>query len=100
MMTKYNKRLSGSQLDKLLAHTSSENPLWLTVAGEELCQYSRSGAVDERIYCLPDGILKYVLVLSLYSMGYRLEPVCHQCISRLACISMPSRFIRLFLIKK
>lgn len=57
MMTKYNKRLSGSQIDRLLAHTSSENPLWLTVSCEELCQYSRSGAVDERINCLPDGIL-------------------------------------------
>ncbi|XP_045158536.2 TPR repeat-containing protein DDB_G0287407-like isoform X2 [Mercenaria mercenaria] len=57
MMTKYNRRMSSSQIEKLLAHTSSENPLWLTVACEELCQYSRSGAVDERINCLPDGIL-------------------------------------------
>lgn len=58
MMSKYNKRMSSCQIEKLLGHTSSENTLWLTIACEELCQYGRSGAVDERINCLPDGILK------------------------------------------
>ncbi|KAL4235832.1 hypothetical protein ACF0H5_004222 [Mactra antiquata] len=57
MMTKYNIRMSQSQIEHLLVHSSSYNPLWLIVACEELCQYSRSGAVDERINCLPDGIL-------------------------------------------
>ena len=58
-MTKKNKvTLSDSQINQLLSQNSSENPLWLTVACEELCTIDSSEKVDNRIKCLPDGILK------------------------------------------
>lgn len=57
-MLKYDKKITGSQIDRLLSHTSSENPLWLTVACEELVQYNSGCAVDDRINCFPEGILK------------------------------------------
>ena len=58
MMNKYNKSISEEQTDKLLAHTSSENPLWITVACEELCLFHISQEIDEKIECLPEGLLK------------------------------------------
>ncbi|WAR23724.1 Y7407-like protein [Mya arenaria] len=69
MLTKHHGNLSDSQSDtqplemtpgqkdRLLAHTSSENPLWLTVACEQLFRYETSDTLDDRIECLPEGVL-------------------------------------------
>ena len=58
-MTKKNKQtLSDCQINKLLSQSSSENPLWLTVACEELCKINSYEKIDDRINCLPEGILK------------------------------------------
>ncbi|KAH3849179.1 TPR repeat-containing protein DDB_G0287407-like [Dreissena polymorpha] len=56
MLTKYGKKLSNGQLDRLLAHPSSENPLWLTIACEQLCQYRSGNATADRINSLPEGV--------------------------------------------
>ena len=57
-MNKYGKSITEEQTDKLLSHTSSENPLWITVACEELCLFDISQEIDEKIECLPEGLLK------------------------------------------
>ena len=57
-MNKYNKAITDDQTEKLLRHTSSENPLWVTVACEELCLFDVSQEIDEKIECLPEGLLK------------------------------------------
>ena len=60
-MNKYGKSITEEQTDKLLSHTSSENPLWITVACEELCLFDISQEIDEKIECLPEGLLKLVI---------------------------------------
>lgn len=57
-MNKYGKSITEAQTEKLLSHISSENPLWITVACEELCLFSVSQEIDEKIECLPEGLLK------------------------------------------
>ena len=63
MVKKHDKKLSDGHIDRLLAHTSSENPLWLSVACEEICLYidrTDQDATEARaiISALPEGILK------------------------------------------
>ncbi|KAL5022718.1 hypothetical protein ScPMuIL_001873 [Solemya velum] len=56
LLDKYDRRLTSTQLDRLLAKESSENPLWLTVACEEL-HHLPEVQVDEKIDELPEGLL-------------------------------------------
>ena len=56
-------RLDRHQLNKLVAKRMSENPLWLSVACEELKLVSDHKKLLERIETLPDGLLEYVLFI-------------------------------------
>ena len=54
-------KLGRHQLNQLVAKRMSENPLWLSVACEELKLVSEHKKLSERIDTLPDGLLEYVL---------------------------------------
>ena len=56
-------RFGRHQLNKLVAKRMSENPLWLSVACEELKLVSNHKKLLERIETLPDGLLEYVLFI-------------------------------------
>ncbi|XP_057298336.1 TPR repeat-containing protein DDB_G0287407-like [Hydractinia symbiolongicarpus] len=53
----YNKRLDEEQLDKLLAKEGSSNPLWLSVACEELRVFGRFEELIEKIESLPNELI-------------------------------------------
>lgn len=57
----YNKRLDEEQLDKLLAKEGSSNPLWLSVACEELRVFGRFEELIEKIESLPNELIRYVV---------------------------------------
>ncbi|XP_025109541.1 telomerase protein component 1-like [Pomacea canaliculata] len=57
MLDKYGKRFSEEQMAKLLAKESSDNPLWLCVACEEIRHLDESVHIDEKIAELPEGLL-------------------------------------------
>lgn len=52
-----NVTLSDNQLSDLMNTESSENPLWLSVACEEL-KHVDPMEIDQKIKELPDGLLK------------------------------------------
>ena len=58
-----NHKLGRDQLNQLLTKRMSENPLWLSVACEELKLVSEHGKLARCIEALPDGLLEYVLCL-------------------------------------
>lgn len=58
MLDKYGKRFSEEQMAKLLAKESSDNPLWLCVACEEIRHLDESVHIDEKIAELPEGLLR------------------------------------------
>ena len=53
-------QMTDAQTERLLRHPSSENPLWLTVACEQLTRYETPESIESHIDSLPDGVLKYV----------------------------------------
>ncbi|XP_064604560.1 TPR repeat-containing protein DDB_G0287407-like isoform X2 [Liolophura sinensis] len=57
MLGRYRRSLSESQVEKLLAKESSENPLWLSVACEEIRLIDDSSVIDSTIDNLADGLL-------------------------------------------
>lgn len=57
----YNKRLDEEQLDKLLAKEGSSNPLWLSVACEELRVFGRFEELIEKIESLPNELIRYIV---------------------------------------
>ncbi|XP_033737542.1 LOW QUALITY PROTEIN: nephrocystin-3-like [Pecten maximus] len=57
LLKKYNRCLSTSQLGRLMAKQTSENPLWLTVACEEIRLLDDLCDVDRKIAELPESLL-------------------------------------------
>ena len=55
---KFNKRLDMDQMFALLTKTASENPLWLSIACEELSVFGNFREVSDKINSLPDGLLE------------------------------------------
>ena len=58
MLGRYNKRLDSQQLTSLLEKTSSDNPLWLSIACEELRVFGQYKQIMDKINTLPDGLLE------------------------------------------
>ena len=54
----YNKRLDATQMKSLLAKESSQNPLWLAVACEELRVFGLFDRVTNKINSMADGLLE------------------------------------------
>jgi len=58
LLGKYNKTLDDDQMTSLLSKSSSENPLWLSIACEELRVFGRFREVSDKINTLADGLLE------------------------------------------
>ena len=58
MLGRYNKRLDSQQLTSLLEKASSDNPLWLSIACEELRVFGQYKQIMDKINTLPDGLLE------------------------------------------
>ena len=58
LLGRYGKRLDDSQMCTLLNKKSSTNPLWLSIAVEELRVYGNFRKVSEKIEQLADGLLE------------------------------------------
>ena len=54
----YNKRLDDNQLDTLVAKQGSSNPLWLTLACEELRVFGQFEELIDKIESLPDDLIR------------------------------------------
>ena len=63
MLGRYNKRLDDQQMMSLLSKPASENPLWLSIACEELRVFGRFRELTDKINKFPDGLLEYVKYL-------------------------------------
>eukprot|EP00794_Sanderia_malayensis_P017020 gene17020-18734_t len=57
ILSQYNKRLDGDQMDTLLEKQGSSNPLWLTLACEELRVFGQFEKLLEKIQSLPDDLI-------------------------------------------
>ena len=55
---KFNKKLDMDQIFSLLCKKSSENPLWLAVACEELRVFGNFRKLSDRVNSLADGLLE------------------------------------------
>ncbi|KAM8960668.1 telomerase protein component 1-like [Pelodytes ibericus] len=63
-LSRYTKTLSSEQLHLLLQKTSSQNPLWLTMACEELRVFGEFKMLTKKIAALPDtlqGLLEKII---------------------------------------
>ena len=58
MLGRYNKRLDDEQMSNLLSKKSSENPLWLSIACEELRVFGSFRRISDKINQLADGLLE------------------------------------------
>ncbi|RDD44593.1 Telomerase protein component 1 [Trichoplax sp. H2] len=58
VLTKFNKRLDNTQMELLLSKKASANPLWLSIACEELRVFGLFSKVTEMIKGLADGLLE------------------------------------------
>jgi len=58
LLGRYNKRLDDDQMSSLLAKQSSENPLWLSIACEELRVFGQFRELSDKINHLADGLLE------------------------------------------
>lgn len=67
MLGRYNKRLDDEQLENLLTKESSSNPLWLSIAIEELRVFGMFRKILDKINQLADGLLEWVLFMSYYT---------------------------------
>jgi len=59
LLGRYNKQLDAEQMSSLLAKQSSENPLWLSIACEELRVFGQFRELSDKINHLADGLLEY-----------------------------------------
>ncbi|CAD5123503.1 DgyrCDS11845 [Dimorphilus gyrociliatus] len=67
LLGKYNKRLDEDQMEVLLSKKSSHNPLWLSIACEELRVFGKFREISNKIDILEDGLLELeVQVLSRF----------------------------------
>ncbi|XP_033636001.1 telomerase protein component 1-like isoform X1 [Asterias rubens] len=57
VLGRYNKRLDEEQMATLLGKESSQNPLWLAIACEELRVYGDFSTINSKITALSDGLL-------------------------------------------
>ncbi len=58
MLGKYNKQLDAEQEKSLLDKSSSENPLWLSIACEELRVFGQFRQINDKINQMADGLLE------------------------------------------
>lgn len=58
ILRQYNKRLDERQMSMLLEKEGSANPLWLTLACEELRVYGHFNKMDEKIASLSDDLIR------------------------------------------
>ena len=58
MLGQFNKRLDEEQMVSLLSKEASQNPLWLSIACEELRVYGVFAKVTDKINTLADGLLE------------------------------------------
>ena len=58
MLGKYNKRLDAEQMECLLQKESSSNPLWLSMAVEELRVFGQFRQILDKVNQLADGLLE------------------------------------------
>jgi hypothetical protein len=58
MLSGYGKRLTDDQMNRLMAKASSDNPLWLSVACEEIRRLDLQATIDTKIEQLPEGLLR------------------------------------------
>ncbi|CAD5125807.1 DgyrCDS14011 [Dimorphilus gyrociliatus] len=58
MLGKYNKRLDDEQMNYLLRKSSSHNPLWLSIACEELRVFGSFREISNKINTLANGLLE------------------------------------------
>ncbi len=58
MLGKYNKQLDVEQEKSLLDKSSSENPLWLSIACEELRVFGQFRQINDKINQMADGLLE------------------------------------------
>nr|XP_054769175.1 telomerase protein component 1-like [Lytechinus pictus] len=58
ILGKFNKRLDEEQMISLLSKEASQNPLWLSIACEELRVYGVFAKVTDKINTLADGLLE------------------------------------------
>ncbi|XP_072172518.1 telomerase protein component 1-like [Diadema setosum] len=61
MLGRYNKKLDEAQMATLLAKESSQNPLWLSVACEELRVYGHFEKLTDKINTLKDGLFDLLM---------------------------------------
>ncbi len=55
---RFNKRLDIGQMDSLLSKESSDNPLWLSIACEELRVFGQFRMISDKINHLSNGLLE------------------------------------------
>ena len=67
----YNKRLHDDQITVLLDKKGSSNPLWLTLACEELRVYGVFETLTDKIHELPDELIRYASILCSIRFFYR-----------------------------
>ena len=65
ILKQYNKQLDDQQMSLLLEKRGSANPLWLSLACEELRVSGDFNTINEKIISLADELLRLV------SFGYR-----------------------------
>ena len=58
MLGRYNKRLDVDQMNSLLSKESSQNPLWLSIACEELRIFGQFRLISDKINQIADGLLE------------------------------------------
>jgi len=58
LLGRYNKKLDAEQMSSLLTKQSSENPLWLSIACEELRVFGQFRELSDKINHLADGLLE------------------------------------------
>ena len=69
ILSQYNKRLDDQQMTALLQKEGSSNPLWLTLACEELRVFGKFEMLLEKIHSLPDDLIKYVYNFSFININ-------------------------------
>ena len=58
MLGKFNKKLDLDQMFDLLTKESSQNPLWLSIACEELRVFGQFREISDKINSIADGLLE------------------------------------------
>ena len=58
LLGRYNKKLDESQMCTIMNKASSENPLWLAIACEELRVFGHFRQISDKINQLSDGLLE------------------------------------------